>query len=89
MRIAPLSLFVMASLIATPMGIAIADPAPISQSTPTTQHAPAATSDADLYAAREVKDTAVTKFHGGSDVLIIGGGGLTLLVVVLLVLILI
>lgn len=90
MRNAPLSLVLIAALIGTPSIAAFADPAPPAQSMPAvpqanTQPAP---SDAEQYAAREVKDTAVTRFRGGSEVVIIGGSTLTLLLVILLVVIL-
>ena len=91
MRNSPLSLLLIAALIGAPTVTAFADPAPQARSMPTipqatTQPAP---SDAEQYAAREIKDTEVAKFEGGSEVLIIGGSTLTILLVVLLAVILI
>jgi hypothetical protein len=84
MRLAPLSLLVLTALIGTPSLAAFADPAPAASRTA----ARSSTSDADQYAAREAKDTVVTNFKGGGEVLVIGGSALTLVLVVLLVVIL-
>jgi hypothetical protein len=94
MRIAPLSLLVMAALVGTPSIAALADPVSTTQSmptTPTTRASTAATaSDAEQYAQREAKDKAVANFQGGGETYIyIGGGVLVAALVIVLVLILI
>ena len=92
------ALLVAAALVAAPSAVALAAPAsPVSSTpdrapapTPTGDPslAPAAASDAEVYAAREEKDKDVAKFEGGRSVIIIGGStlGIVLLVVLLVIL---
>ena len=79
----------MAALLCAPIAAsADSTPQPMAQVMPTAPQAATAapTSDAAQYAAREHKDVAVAKFHGGGEVVIMGGG--TVLLVLLIVLIL-
>jgi hypothetical protein len=96
MRIAPLASLVLTALIGTGSLAASAAPMPTEQTTEQTSptarpsSARASGSDADQYAAREAKDTAVASFKGGDGTYIyIGGGVLTVIIVLIIVLILV
>jgi hypothetical protein len=87
MRFSTLSaLLVAAALAVAPQTVAFAKPAVTPSTLVTSTVVAPAASDADRYAAREAKDTAIAKFEGGREVLVIGG---TTLVIVLLVVILV
>ncbi len=91
MRFSRLSaLLVTAALAVSPVAFANPSVPPPSTLVTTTATPPAepAASDADLYAAREAKDTAVAKFEGGRKVYVIGATtlGIVLLVVIIVLL---
>jgi hypothetical protein len=44
-------------------------------------------SEAEQYAARELKDSKVTKFQGGGEVVVIGASAVTILLVLLILVI--
>jgi hypothetical protein len=88
MRFSTLSALLVTVALATAPTVAFADPT-VTPSTLATKTTPTATaSDADRYAAREAKDTAVAKFEGGREVLVIGGTTLGIIVLVVLIVIL-
>jgi hypothetical protein len=92
MRIPHISTLLLAAALATTPSIAaFADPATTAQTlAPTAADPPAApaTSEAEQYAAREAKDTSVTKFRGGGETLVIGASSVGVLLLVLIIVIL-